>query len=217
MLTVGSIQAGSEEQRHPRPRPFCSSTSAPTATSRRTAMLDAIRRIVTAECAASGSPREPEFELFDRFPLTDNDDAVTDRVAEAFTAFFGDRVHHAAAVASEDFSDIPNALGVPYTYWGIGGIDPRHYRRGRGGAGSPRTSRSTTPRFSPRSSNPPSTPARRPWSSPRWPGCEKGRAVTALADPGTVLVCGEHFDDGSEGCSAPFSRPGQTRIELPPA
>ena len=26
--------------------------------------------------------------------------------------------------ASEDFSDIPTALGVPYTYWGIGGIDP---------------------------------------------------------------------------------------------
>ena len=30
--------------------------------------------------------------------------------------------------ASEDFSDIPRALGVPYTYWGIGGIDPDAYR-----------------------------------------------------------------------------------------
>jgi hippurate hydrolase len=30
--------------------------------------------------------------------------------------------------ASEDFSDIPTALGVPYTYWGIGGIDPDAYR-----------------------------------------------------------------------------------------
>ncbi len=29
--------------------------------------------------------------------------------------------------ASEDFSDIPNALGVPYSYWGIGGIDPDQY------------------------------------------------------------------------------------------
>lgn len=34
----------------------------------------------------------------------------------------------AAQSASEDFSDIPNALGVPYTYWGIGGIDERLYR-----------------------------------------------------------------------------------------
>src|SRR5689334_14927992 len=31
--------------------------------------------------------------------------------------------------ASEDFSDIPNALSVPYTYWGIGGIDPDTFRR----------------------------------------------------------------------------------------
>ena len=30
--------------------------------------------------------------------------------------------------ASEDFSDIPTALGIPYTYWGIGGIDPDTYR-----------------------------------------------------------------------------------------
>jgi hypothetical protein len=29
--------------------------------------------------------------------------------------------------ASEDFSDIPTALGTPYTYWGIGGIDPELY------------------------------------------------------------------------------------------
>ncbi len=31
--------------------------------------------------------------------------------------------------ASEDFSDIPRALGVPNTYWGFGGIDPERYQR----------------------------------------------------------------------------------------
>ena len=31
--------------------------------------------------------------------------------------------------ASEDFSDIPNALGAPYTYWGIGGIDPVAFQK----------------------------------------------------------------------------------------
>ena len=30
--------------------------------------------------------------------------------------------------ASEDFSDIPTELGAPYTYWGIGGIEPDMYR-----------------------------------------------------------------------------------------
>jgi metal-dependent amidase/aminoacylase/carboxypeptidase family protein len=96
----------------------------------RSTMLNAIRRIVTAECQASGSPRDPEFELFDRFPLTDNDTATTERVAAAFADFFADRAGVIPQQsASEDFSDIPNALGVPYTYWCIGGIDPDAYHR----------------------------------------------------------------------------------------
>jgi hippurate hydrolase len=95
----------------------------------RSTVLAAIERIVRAECAASGSPREPVFELFDRYPLTDNDTAVTNRVAAAFADYFGDRAGTLAQQsASEDFSDIPSALGTPYTYWGIGGIDPDTYR-----------------------------------------------------------------------------------------
>jgi hippurate hydrolase len=95
----------------------------------RSAVLEAIRRIVVAECHASNSPREPEFQLYDSFPLTIKDDAVTDRVSEAFAAYFGQRFQSMPAQsASEDFSDIPNALGVPYTYWGFGGIDERLYR-----------------------------------------------------------------------------------------
>lgn len=35
---------------------------------------------MTAECQASGSPQDPDFELFDRFPPTDNDPAVTARI-----------------------------------------------------------------------------------------------------------------------------------------
>ncbi|MGH3122494.1 MAG: amidohydrolase, partial [Streptosporangiaceae bacterium] len=30
--------------------------------------------------------------------------------------------------ASEDFSNIPRAAGIPYTYWAIGGTDPQTYR-----------------------------------------------------------------------------------------
>jgi hippurate hydrolase len=33
------------------------------------------------------------------------------------------------AAASEDFGDIPKALGVPYTYWMFGGIDPDTFTR----------------------------------------------------------------------------------------
>lgn len=96
----------------------------------RTAVLEAIRRIVVAECQASNSPAEPVFEFYNCFPLTVNDDDVTERVSDAFAEYFGERFQPMPAQsASEDFSDIPNALGAPYTYWGIGGIDERQFRR----------------------------------------------------------------------------------------
>ncbi|MBB2893892.1 amidohydrolase [Flexivirga oryzae] len=94
----------------------------------RSQVLEAIERIVRAECVASGSPKEPDFERYDEFPVTTNDQAVTERTAAAFTDFFGDAAGELPLqTASEDFSDIPNAFGVPYSYWGIGGIDPDTY------------------------------------------------------------------------------------------
>jgi hippurate hydrolase len=127
VLTVGSVQAGTKSNVIPDSATLQLNVRTFGDATRRT-ILDAIRRIVTAECEASGCPREPEFELFDRFPLTDNDEATTARVAAAFADFFGDR---AAPVgqqsASEDFSDLPTALGSPYTYWFIGGIDAATY------------------------------------------------------------------------------------------
>jgi len=95
----------------------------------RSTVLAAIERIVKGECVTAGSPREPEFEYYDQFPLTSNDPAVTDRVTTAFTAHFGgDAVTRATPqTASEDFSHIPEAFGVPYTFWLLGGVDPAVY------------------------------------------------------------------------------------------
>jgi amidohydrolase len=129
VLTVGSVQAGTKSNVIPDSatlllniRTYSEHT--------RAAILDSIKRMVTAECDASRSPRSPEFELFDRFPVTDNDAGVTDRVAAAFDDYFGDQAHELPRqTASEDFSDIPTALNVPYTYWGIGGIDPDLYQQ----------------------------------------------------------------------------------------
>lgn len=94
-------------------------------------MIDSIERMVRAECEASGSPRAPEFEYFDQYPLTDNNVEVTERITSAFRTHFGtDTVFELGPLtASEDFSDIPNALGTPYTYWGVGGTDPEKYQR----------------------------------------------------------------------------------------
>jgi hippurate hydrolase len=129
VLTVGSIQAGTKSNvigdhavLQLNVRTYDDQT--------RGTVLDAVKRIVLAECQASASPREPEFELFDRFPPTENDAGTTERVRAAFDAFFGDSAQDLPLqTASEDFSDIPNALSAPYTYWGIGGIDPGTYQR----------------------------------------------------------------------------------------
>ncbi len=128
VLTVGSIQAGTKSNVIP-DRAVLQLNLRSYSDSTRSLMLEAIQRIVTAECQASGSPRDPDFELFDRFPLTDNDVETSARVAAAFGDFFGDRAGEIGQQsASEDFSDIPNALGVPYTYWCVGGVDPDLYR-----------------------------------------------------------------------------------------
>ncbi|MGV0835256.1 amidohydrolase [Mycolicibacterium thermoresistibile] len=89
-------------------------------------ILGSIERIVRAESQASGSPQEPIIETIANFPLTDNDPQVTDTVTTAFRQAFGqNRVHTLEPVpASEDFSRIPDAFGVPYTYWGNGGFLP---------------------------------------------------------------------------------------------
>jgi amidohydrolase len=127
VLTVGSLQAGTKSNVIPDHAVLQLNVRTFSDATRRT-VLDAIERIVRAECQASGSPAEPEFELFDRFPLTENDAATTDRVATAFADFFGERAEPVGSQsASEDFSDIPTALGVPYTYWFVGGIDAELY------------------------------------------------------------------------------------------
>lgn len=91
-------------------------------------VLAAIERIVHAESEASGSPAPPTFEYFDQFPMTVNDEAVTERVREAFASAFGDRyVEELPSTGSEDFSEIPNAFGIPYCYWIVGGADRETY------------------------------------------------------------------------------------------
>ncbi|EHK9418029.1 amidohydrolase [Enterococcus faecalis] len=88
-------------------------------------IINAIKRIVTAECMAGGCEKDPEVEVYDTYPLTDNDPQISQKVKQAFMTNLGeDRVatHYHAMTASEDFSYIPRALGIPYLYWGFGGF-----------------------------------------------------------------------------------------------
>lgn len=96
----------------------------------RSILLAAIRRIVTAECAASGSPREPDIDIFEEAPLMVNDADVTSRVEAAFAAALGPDVTITAprVLGSEDFSEIANGVGAPYSFWFFGGADPDAFR-----------------------------------------------------------------------------------------
>jgi hippurate hydrolase len=94
-------------------------------------MIDSIERMVRAECEASGSPHPPEFEYYDQYPLTDNDSEVTEKITRAFKDYFGAETifNLGRQTASEDFSHVPDAFGTPYTYWGVGCIEPKKYEQ----------------------------------------------------------------------------------------
>jgi amidohydrolase len=127
IVTVGSVQAGTRSNVIPDHAVLqlnVRSYSKPD----RQHILAAIQRIIRAECQASGSPKDPDFETLASFPLLDNDPATTARVAAAFAEHFGD---HALTIdrqtVSEDFGIIPGAAGTPYTYWSIGRTDRAVY------------------------------------------------------------------------------------------
>lgn len=128
VVTVGAINAGATSNIIP-DRATMLLNIRTYDTGVRTGVLAAIERIVKGECSAAGSPREPEFEYYDQFPLTSNNATVTQRITAAFCARFGaDAVQSARRqTASEDFSRIPDAFGVPYTFWLLGGADPAAY------------------------------------------------------------------------------------------
>lgn len=123
VVTVGSLQAGTKANIIPDDATMLLNIRAYDLDVREK-LLAAIERIVRAECEAAGSTRPPEIELYESFPLTDNDAAVNAKVTEAFVAHFGpDRVKRLDPLTgSEDFSVIPDAFGVPYCYWAFGGF-----------------------------------------------------------------------------------------------
>lgn len=95
-------------------------------------MLDAVKRICHAECAASNAPRPPEFTTLSKYPLTHNDQRAAEHVMEAFKAEFADDASESKPrAASEDFSVFGRAWQVPYVFWFVGGSDPQAYEEAR--------------------------------------------------------------------------------------
>src|SRR5690606_1944142 len=124
VLTVGSLQAGQTEN--------VIADHAEIGVDFRTVKLEtrqkmfaAIRRVVEAECAASGSPKPPLFTPTRRFPPTLNDQQVAAQLAASFGDYFEDfDADVPRANVSEDFSILGTSQGLPCSFWFIGGIDP---------------------------------------------------------------------------------------------
>ena len=125
VVTVGSLQAGTVSNVIPDHAVLLLNIPA-YSEEVRTTILTSIERIVRAECEAAGAPSPPTIEMMNTCPLTDNDPEATARVTSAFEAAFGREAvgELPEHTASEDFSVVPRALGIPYCYWGLGGFTP---------------------------------------------------------------------------------------------
>jgi amidohydrolase len=87
--------------------------------------LTAIERIVRAEAAASGAPREPEIIRTISFPLLVNDQDACARLTDLFNnTGVGWALDPGPLAGSEDVGVLATAAGAPLAYWLFGGADP---------------------------------------------------------------------------------------------
>jgi metal-dependent amidase/aminoacylase/carboxypeptidase family protein len=88
-------------------------------------LLASIRRIVKAECEASGAVVAPVFQMTRHLPITVNDESMMKTLAASFKEYFKDNfdTNIMATTISEDFSVLATPQGRPCAFWHWGGID----------------------------------------------------------------------------------------------
>ena len=123
VLTVGALRAGTAANIIPDQAELLLSLRSFNDTVRDT-MRAAIDRIIRAEAAASGAPKEPEITTTVSFPVLVNDPAASARLAEVFNAGVGLALDPGPVTGSEDVGLLATAADVPCVYWFLGGSDP---------------------------------------------------------------------------------------------
>jgi amidohydrolase len=124
VVTVGQLHAGSKSNIIPEEATLGISVRTTDAAVRER-VLGAVHRIIRAEAAASGAPREPEIVPRESFPPLINDPDATRRVTDAFRSAFGAEniLEPGAVTGSEDVSFLATASGAPLVFWLLGGTD----------------------------------------------------------------------------------------------
>ncbi|SCF56742.1 amidohydrolase [Streptomyces sp. Ncost-T10-10d] len=129
VLTVGSLHAGTKENIIPDTADLSINIRS-TTPAVRDQLFAAVERIVRAEAAASGAPKEPEITRFHSFPVTVNDDEATATVRTALADALGEHqvfTLPTGVTGSEDFGAFGTALETPSVYWFFGGTDPAEF------------------------------------------------------------------------------------------
>lgn len=122
VVTVGSVQAGMTEN--------IIADKAEVKVNVRTInketrerVLASVRRIVKAECEASGATQEPTFEPTSWYPFTMNDEEATRPIDEVFAQAFDSYDPDVARLhGSEDFSILATSQNKPASFWVYGGV-----------------------------------------------------------------------------------------------
>jgi len=132
IVTVGALRAGTKENIIPDEAELLLSVRTADA-GVRDRVLAAIERIVRAEAAASGAPREPEIVRFDHAPALINDEEATARTRSALAEVVAhDRLLDPGLIpVSEDCGVFATEAGVPCVYWMLGGGDPAAFAGAR--------------------------------------------------------------------------------------
>jgi hippurate hydrolase len=125
VVTVGALHAGTRPNVIP-DRAELLLTVRSYDTRVRDRVLAAIERIVRAEAAASGAPREPEVQPLESFPTVVNDPDAAERTRRGFEAGMEGAlvVDPGPVTGSEDVGRLATAAGAPLVYWLLGGADP---------------------------------------------------------------------------------------------
>lgn len=91
-------------------------------------LVESVKRVVRAECQASGVEKEPQINTIMQAPSTVNDEKLTVQLKESFDAHFG---HNSVPLdpfpASEDFSVLARSIEKPYLFWVFGGTDEKKW------------------------------------------------------------------------------------------
>lgn len=92
------------------------------------AAVDAVKRIISGECRASNSPKDPRILTAASCPPIDNDQDATESLTAALRDFYGDRATEKVIamnldITADDFVLLAHPPGkppIPYVYWNFG-------------------------------------------------------------------------------------------------